>query len=151
MRRWAVLTLLLGIALPAVVAQQPITVAQLEVILTQSRSLADDDLAQKLSDLRLTERPSTEKLAQWKTILAGAKSQRALTGLADRAAFLAPPATEIPSLAAPALPEQRRIMVLTAEYVSKTIPELPKFYATRTITHYEDAPGSASADEPIDG
>ncbi len=151
MRRWAVLTLLLGTALPAVVAQQPVTVGQLEGILTQSRSLSDDDMAQKLSDLKLTERPGTAKIAQWEAALAGAKSQRALAGLADRAAFLALPADEIPSLATPALAEQRRMMELTAAYVSKAIPELPKFYATRTITHYEDAPGSASADEPIDG
>ncbi len=152
MRRWAILTVLIGVALPAALAQeQRITVAQLESILTQSRSLSDDELAVKLSDLKLTERLSTAKLTQWTATLPGAKSQRGLTGLADRAAFLRPPSAEIPSLAAPDLAEQRRIMGLTAAYVGNTIPQLPKFYATRTITHFEDAAGSASDSASTDG
>ena len=113
--------------------------------------MPDADLAAKLSDLQLMERLSGAQLAHWKSTLGGEKSQRAWTGLADRSAFLAPPANEIPAKAAPDLAEQRRIMGLAAVYVSKAIPQLPKFYATRTITHFEDAPGSAEADSPNDG
>ncbi len=152
MRRWAILTVVSAMALPALFAQQQrMTVAQLQTMLTGAHGVSDDELAEKLSDLQLTERLSTVKLAQWKAALPGAKSQRALTGVADRAALLSLPAAEIPALAAPDLAEQRRIMGLTAAYVGKAIPELPKFYATRTITHYEDAPGSASDAAPTDG
>ncbi len=150
MRRWALTAVLLSMALPAF-AQERVTVEQLESILTQSKGASDGDLAAKLSGLEPMERFSSARLAQWRATLPGAKSQRALTGLADRSAFLAPPARETPPLATPDLKEQRRIMELTAEYVSKTIPQLPKFYATRTITHFEDAPGSAREAAPTDG
>ena len=151
MRRWAILPVLIGVTLPAALAQERVTVAQLESILTESQSTPDGDLAEKLSGLKLTERLSAAEVAQWKAKLPGGKSQRALTGLADHAALLAPPAADTPSLPAPDLPEQRRIMGLTAAYVSKAIPELPKLYATRTITHYEDVPGSAGEAAPTDG
>lgn len=151
MRRWATLAVLIAVALPAALAEEHVTVEQLESILTQSQNTPDGDLAAKLSDLRLTERLSTQQLVKWKATLPGAKSQRALTGLADHAAFLAPPAKEIPALADPDVAEQRRIMGLTAAYVSKAIPDLPKFYATRSITHYEDAAGSAKEAAPMDG
>jgi VWFA-related protein len=150
MRTWALVAVLLGVALPTV-AEQRVSVEQLEQILAQGQSMPDADLAAKLSELQLTERLSGAQLAHWKSALNGAKSQRVLTGLADRSAFLAPPASEIPQMAAPDLAEQRRIMGLAAAYVSKAIPQLPKFYATRTITHFEDAPGSANAASPNDG
>ena len=150
MRTWALVAVLLGVTLPTV-AEQRVSVEQLEQILAQAQSMPDADLAAKLSDLQLTERLSGAQLAHWKSTLTGAKSQRLLTGLADRSAFLAPPASEIPQMAAPDLAEQRRIMGLAAAYVSKAIPQLPKFYATRTITHFEDTPGSADAGSPNDG
>ena len=156
MRRWALaavlplVAVLLGMALP-VVAQERVSVEQLEGILAQAQTMRDADLAAKLSDLLLTERLSTVRLTRLKAGVAGAKSQRALTGLADRSAFLPPPASETPSLAAPDLAEQRRIMGLAATYVSQAIPQLPKFYATRTITHFEGAPGSSSEESPNNG
>jgi VWFA-related protein len=150
MRTWALVAVLLGVTLPTV-AEQRVSVEQLAGILTQAQSMPDADLAAKLSDLQLTERLSGAQLAHWKSTLSGEKSQRALTGVADRSAFLAPPASEMPAKPAPDLAEQRRIMGLAAVYVSKAIPQLPKFYATRTITHFEDAPGSAEADSPNDG
>jgi VWFA-related protein len=151
MRRLAIVAVLVGVVLPIALAQERVTVERLEGILSQSQSMSDGDLAAKLSDLKLTERFSTEQAAQWMTKLPGAKSQRALTGLADRSALLAPPPAEMPSLATPDLNEQRRIMGLTAAYVTNAIPDLPKFYATRTITHFEDAAGSASIDAPMEG
>jgi VWFA-related protein len=137
-------------ALP-VLAQRRVSVEQLEGILAQAQGTSDADLATKLADLQLTERLSTARLERLKAGLAGEKSQRALTGLADRSALLDPPASEVPSAARPELTEQRRIMGLTATYVSKAIPQLPKFYATRTVTHFEGAPGSASVEAANDG
>jgi VWFA-related protein len=142
MRRWVWIAVL-GVALPAV-GQERMSVEQLEGLLAQARSMADADLAGRLSDLQLTERLSTTRLMRMKADLPGAKSNRALTGLADRSAFLALPPSETPTISAPDLPEQRRIMGLAATYVSNAIPQLPKFYATRTITHFEGSPGRTS-------
>jgi VWFA-related protein len=121
---------------------RPVSVAELERVLGASQSLPDGELAAQLSDLQLTELLSWVRLARWRAALGGAKSQRALLGLADRSAFLEPPAGEIPDRAAPDVAEQRRILGLAAAYVGKAIPQLPRFYATRTTTYFEATPGS---------
>jgi VWFA-related protein len=145
MRKWSVLLpiILLAVASPAF-ALQPVSADQLEQLLAQSRNLSDTDLAAKLSDLKLTERFSPARVAHWSSLLAGPRSQRALVGLADRSVVLAPPAEEIPAAPAPAISEQRRIMGLAAAYITQAIPQLPHFYATRAITHYEGDPAEAS-------
>lgn len=155
-RTWAVLTLSLGIALPALASAQVaggvsrVSVEQLESVLAKSQGTSDADLAAQLSVLQLTERFSSTRVAHWRSSLPGARSQRALIGLADRSAFLTPPASDIPATPAPDLAEQRRIMGLVATYVGDAIPKLPRFFASRTITHFEDRPAtvrSASLDE----
>src|SRR6266567_501560 len=140
-RTWGIV-LLLGITLPACTAER-VTVEQLESILTQSQSLPDAELAAKLSELQLTERFAPARVAHWRAALPGAKAQRALLGVADRSAFLALPAEDIPANGAPNLAEQRRILGLAATYVSKAIPQLPRFYSARETVHFEDSAGSA--------
>src|SRR6478736_9826 len=142
-RTWVLIGVFLGIALSSS-ATQRVSVEQLERILTESRSLPDADLAAKLSDLLLTERFTSTRLARWQTNLPGERSQRALYGLADRSAFLEPPASDVPVTAQPSVDEQRKIMGLAATYVSKSIPQLPRFFATRTTTHFKAASGSAT-------
>ena len=149
-RTWALVGVLVGLV-PQAYAARPVSVAELEQVLTASRSLPDGELASQLSDLQLTERLSWGRMSRWRAGLGGAKSQRALLGLADRSAFLEPPAGEIPDRAAPDVAEQRRILGLTANYVSKAIPQLPSFYATRITTHFENSPGSGEATPGSEG
>ena len=130
-RKWGI-ALIFGMTLPACTAER-VTVAQLENILTKSQSLPDGELAAKLSDLQLTERFAPARVAHWRAALPGAKAQRALLGVADRSGFLALPAEDVPANAAPDLAEQRRILGLAATYVSKAIPQLPRFYAARPL------------------
>lgn len=141
-RAWAVLVLSAGLTSPALAIQR-VTVEQLEIVLAKTQGVSDNDYAAQLSDLQLTERFSPMRVEHWKASMPGPRSQRALLGLADRSAFLEPPASELPNLPAPALAEQRRMMGQIAAYVSNTIPQLPRFYAARTTTHFEDAPGTA--------
>ena len=126
-------------------AGERVSVSQLESILAQAGSAQDDAVASRLASLELTERFSTARLQHWESALPGTHSQRALVGLADRSAFLPPPADELSAAAAPDLAEQRRIMSLVASYVGKAIPQLPRFYASRTVTHFEDDPSAARA------
>jgi VWFA-related protein len=142
-RNWALVAALIGLV-PQAWSARPVSVAELEQALAASQSLPDGELAAQLSDLRLTERLSWARLVHLRSELGGAKSQRALLGLADCSAFLEPPAGEIPDRAAPDIAEQRRILGLAASYVKRAIPQLPRFYATRTTTYFEDAPGSGS-------
>src|ERR1700756_987210 len=82
MRRWALaavlplVAVLLELAVPAL-AQERVSVEQLEGILAQAHNTPDADLAARLSDLLLTERLSTVRLTRLKAGVAGAKSQRA--------------------------------------------------------------------------
>lgn len=46
---------------------------------------------------------------------------------------------------APSLAEQRRIMGLTVDYVTHAIQQLPHFYATRAVTHFESAVAQGDA------
>jgi len=136
------IVLLLATTLPACNGE-PVTVAQLEALLTQSQKLPDAELAAKLSDLQLSERLASARVAHWRATLPGAKAQRALLGLADRSAFLSLPSEDIPTAAAPDTAEQRRILALAATYVGKAIPQLPRFYAARNTIHFEDTPGNS--------
>ena len=148
-RTWAVLSLALGLALPAFAPAQTaertsrVSVEQLEGILAKAQGASDAELASKLTSLQLTERFASARVARWRAGLPGPRSQRALLGLADRSAFLAPPASDTPSTPAPDIAEQRRIMGLAATYVGNTIPQLPRFYASRIVTRFEDLPGTS--------
>jgi hypothetical protein len=137
--------LLAGIALPAVAARN-ITVEQLQQVLAAAHGKADPKVAQQLSDLQLTERLSAARLSLWEADLPGPESRRSLVLLADVAAFLDPPAAEIPVTPAPDFAAQRRMIALTVDYASKTVHQLPNFFATRDTVRFEDTPQGFRAD-----
>lgn len=141
-RTGAILLLALSLTYPAVAADR-VSVSQLETILAKAGAEQDNAFASRLASLELTERFSSERLEHWNPSLPGTRSQRALIGLADRSAFLTPPQDELPLTPAPDMQEQRRIMGLAARYVGKAIPQLPRFYAARRVTHFEDDPATA--------
>jgi VWFA-related protein len=139
MRKLALLLLLAGIALPAVAARN-ITVEQLQQVLAAAHGKTDAKVALQLTDLQLTERLSAAKLSLWEADLPGPESRRSLVLLADVAAFLDPPAAEIPATPAPDFAAQRRVIALTVDYASKTLRQLPNFFATRDTVRFEDTP-----------
>jgi VWFA-related protein len=145
MRKFVLLLLLAGIALPAVAARN-ITVEQLEQVLAAAHGKADAKVAQQLSGLELTERLSAARLSRWEADLPGPESRRSLVLLADVAAFLDPPAAEIPDTPAPDFAAQRRMIALTVDYASKTLHQLPNFFATRDTVRFEDTPQGFRAD-----
>jgi VWFA-related protein len=139
MRKLAILVFVAGIALPAFSAKR-VTVEQLEKVLAAAHGKADAKVAQQLSDLELTERLSAARLSHAEPELPGPDSRRSLTVLADESAFLDPPAAEIPATAAPDLDAQRQMMALAVDYASKTIHQLPNFFAKRDTIRFEDTP-----------
>ena len=145
MRKLALLWLLAGVALPAVAARN-ITVEQLEQVLAAVHGKADAKVAQQLSGLELTERLSAARLSRWEADLPGTESRQSLVLLADVAAFLDPPAAEIPATPAPDFAAQRRMIALTVDYASKTLHQLPNFFATRDTVRFEDTPQGFRAD-----
>jgi hypothetical protein len=118
--------------------QETVSVAQLQQTLKEVESKPDAEAARELSELKLTERLSSPKLALWMNELHGPKARTALVALADSSAFLSLPAAEMPVATAPDLDEQRRIIGQAVLYLTETIPRLPNFYATRTTARFED-------------
>ena len=117
-----------------------ITVEELGQVLAAAHDKPDQEVAQQLSGLELTERLSTVRFSHWEIQSPGPKSPQALMALADVSAFLDLPAAAIPAIAAPGLAAQRRMMALTVDYATKTIHQLPNFSATRVTTSFRDEP-----------
>ncbi len=128
-------------------AARPVTVEQLEQVLSAAHDKQDAEVA--LSDLTLTERLSRTRLLACLAGLRGGKARQALVALADASTFLNPPASEISTDAPPDHNAQQRMTSLALEYLNKTLPNLPNFYATRTTVHYQETPPFEKGDAKI--
>jgi hypothetical protein len=117
-----------------------VTVAELEQMLEMAHGAKDNEVAQELAGLELTERMSSAKLLAWKARLPGERSKAALVAVADRSVFLALPTAEIPATATPDTAARRQILSRTIDYLSKTIVKLPDFFAMRTTVQYDEPP-----------
>jgi hypothetical protein len=118
-------------------AQQSVKVEDVQRILAEDKDKPDAEVARQLSGLQLTERMRSAKLKSLEQSVPGKKSRRALLALADASVFLSPAAADVLSQARPDMDEQRRILASTVEYLAKTLPKLPNFYATRTTVRVE--------------
>lgn len=140
MRSWVpLLCVTAGFAVPAL-ASRPVSLEQLKTLIDSVRSKADADAAWQIGDAQLTERMSTDEQSRLESQLPGDESRKALQAIADESQFEEPPASRVPKLKAPAFPEQKRIMALVVQYVSKVLPQLPNLFATRETRHFEDTP-----------
>jgi VWFA-related protein len=121
-------------------AAHSVTVKQLEQMLAADRSASDAELARQLAALELSEQLSETKASALLTASRGKRTREALRILADASVFLNPPADEIPAAAPPEPDAQRRMLSLTAEYLSTTIHKLPNYLARQTIVRYQETP-----------
>ena len=122
-----------------------VTVRDVQRIVAGVPDKGDAKLARQLGGLVLTERMSDATLALLEKSMPGARSRTALIALADASAFLRPAAEDVDSEAAPDLNEQRRIMSRAVEYLGKSLPKLPDFYATRITVRYDGDPPKAKS------
>lgn len=136
----AIIALLLAVTAANAFAARPITVEQFEQFLAGTNARSDAELAVQIAAFTLTERMSSWQLSRLQATVPGEKARHAIIALADQSAFLPPPASEVSGAQAPSVVEQRRIISLVAAYFSKTIPQLPNFFATRVTQHFEDTP-----------
>ena len=139
MRRCAILLFLALLALPGYAAKR-LTVEQFDQLLTTFHGKSDSDIALRLTDIELTQRPTPAALDRWQTQPFGPEAKRALAVIANCAVFLNLPPADLPASPAPGRDEQRRMLGLTVGYVTKTIHQLPNFFATRVTSHFEDQP-----------
>ncbi len=147
-RRFVFLLLLTaGFAQP-VLAAKPVTVSQLEQLLSNVHGQSDGNVAKKLYDLELTERVSSVRLARWQAQFPGRRCHEVLTELADAAAFLDLPAEDMPADPPPDKDAQKALLARTSQYVNTTINRLPNFYATRRTERFEDSPAHQTVEAP---
>lgn len=119
------------------VAGREISAEQLEQMLAGKNREPGVKVAKQLSALELTERLSTARLARCEANLPSPDARRALIALADRASFLNPPTSEIPTIAEPDPQAQHRMLALSEDYIEKAIHQLPNLYATRVTISFE--------------
>jgi VWFA-related protein len=142
MRRLMLLVFLASFV-PYAGAAKRVTVAQLEQALTvaQTAHRPDVEIARQLGNFELSERLTEVTLNRLTASLdAGSQAALALQLLADQSAFLDPPASELPSTAAPDNAAQQQMIEAARTYVAKTVLQLPKLFATRTTNDYDDRP-----------
>lgn len=142
MRRLWLFALLAATALP-LCATKRVTVAQLEQALATASGAhrQDGEIARQIRGFELTERLTQATMGQLTAhLVPGSQAALALEFLADRSAFLDPPASELPAAAAPDGAAQLRMLEAAQNYVSQTLPRLPDFLATRVIDLYDDSP-----------
>src|SRR5260370_12397807 len=111
---------------------------QLEQMRAADRSASDAEFARHLAALELSQRLSETKASALVTAARGKRTREALRILADASVFLDPPVEEIPAAAPPDADAQRRMLSLTAEYLSATIHKLPNYLARQTTVRYQE-------------
>ena len=125
-------------------ASGPMTVVQFEqaVDAALAAGKSDDQLARELTHISLTERLRQSQVSKVAAKAPGPKTLEQIVRLADLSAFLRPPTSDIPDLAAPDQATQRRILSLTVNYVSHTIHMLPDFVSARITTSFQGTDSS---------
>jgi hypothetical protein len=135
-------------ALTAIARSEPqtekVTVEQLERMVAAAQRRPDAKIEQRLTGLELSERLSSARLARLQAQLPGVHAQRALLALADASEFLQLPSADIPGTPAPDPAAQASLFALTRDYVEKSLPSLPNFFATRDTIHFMDLPSKPS-------
>jgi len=141
--RWSwicALAMLLFAVSPAGAAIKRMNVEQLEKLIAANKGKSDRSIADKIYEVELTEQLSEARLATDAALLPGDESRKALTAVADIAIFLPLPKADEVADAAPDAATAAAIFKSGQLYAAKLIPKLPNFFATRTITRYQDVP-----------
>ena len=141
--RWILIPVFLPmIAFPSWAVKR-MTVAQLEQVLVTDRVAhkSDIEIARKIGGIELSERLSDAALGRLnKQFPSGSQPAMELLLLADRSAFLDPPANELPAIPAPGAATQQQLLEAATRFAVETLPHLPNLLATRTTFSFDDSP-----------
>jgi hypothetical protein len=114
-----------------------VTAEQLDQTIARIRRARDQKVAEQLSGVELTERPSASQALRWMTAFPGPQAKLALRVIIDQSAFLDPPIGEIVTAEKPGIDAQRQMIGYTVDYVNKMARQLPNLYATRTTRSFD--------------
>jgi hypothetical protein len=93
-----------------------------------------------LANFFTASRPGMTTVQSWTTSLLGKSTRQELTALLDASAFQNPSPSTIAADPPPNALAQQQMISSAADYLAKTIPKLPNFYAQRTTVRYQDTP-----------
>jgi VWFA-related protein len=141
--RWIPISmLLLSLALPSWAAKR-MTVAQFGQALAADTAAhkPDQEVARKISGTELSERLTDTTLGRLnQQFSGGSQASAALLLLADRSAFLDPPASELPATPVPDAATQQGLIRAAQKFAVETLPRLPNLLATRNTFSFDDSP-----------
>ncbi len=152
MKHWGMLLILALATMPAWSAKK-VTVAELKETLSSMHQSgkSDADVANALKQLELSEELTRTTMNSFVADVPGPLSTEQIYVLEARSAMLAPPASDIPTSAAPDAAAQKAILDKAADYVAKTYTQLPALSATRTTIRFQDNVEAAAASSGIHG
>ncbi len=127
-----------------------ISTQQLQSMLNSLQGEADAHVARQLSGLALSERLDQSQRLSLAAGLHGEKTRRAFTALADASEFLSPARSELPPADPPDETAQSHMISKAADYLDRTIPQLPNFVAGRTTVLYQATPPLAEGETRMD-
>ena len=125
------------------------SIQQFEQMLFADQGKSDEKVADRITDVALTERVSPARLAKWEKEFPGSHTREVLLRLADESAFMEPPVDDVLKDPAPDVETQQKMMAIALDYVKTAMRQLPNFYATRTTTHFQDTPTLLTEPGPL--
>jgi hypothetical protein len=139
MRRFGWIFLLLVAVAPAW-AEKKVTVQQLKDLLVsmQQSKKTDAEAADQLKELELNEELTGSVANSLKRYLPGPLTGIRVEYLKDQSAFLAPPATDLPTAPAPDAAAQQAMLAKAADLASKVYAQNPHLSVTKTTLRFED-------------
>jgi hypothetical protein len=139
MKRLGWILVLLMAASPAWAAKR-VTVQQLTDLLVsmQQHNKTDEDVDNQLKEIELNEELTDSAANSLINYLPDQLSRERVEFLKRQSAFLAPPATDIPSIPAPDAAAQQAILAKAADFASKIYAQNPHLSVTKTTLRFED-------------
>jgi hypothetical protein len=133
-----ILVLLMAVS-PAWAAKK-FTVQQLTDLLVsmQRYNKTDEDEANQLKEIELNEELTDSAANSLRSYLPGPLSDERIEILKRQSAFLAPPATDLPSNPVPDAAAQQAILAKAADFASRVYAQNPHLSVTKTTLRFED-------------
>jgi hypothetical protein len=152
MKKWGLVLVLALAATPAWCAKK-VTVAELKDQLASMHkdNKSDADVANALKQLELSEQLTRDTMNSLIADVPGPLTTEQIYVLEARSALLSPPASDLPTAAAPDAAAQKAMLDKTADYVSKNYGQLPALSATKTTIRFQDNVEAAAPSSGIHG
>ena len=152
MKRFGSVLLVLLTAVPGWSAKK-VSVEQLRDTLTsmQQAKKSDEEVAAALKQLELSEEMTRSTMNSFVPLVPGRLSTEQVYVLEAQSATLAPPASDLPTTAAPDATGQKALLDKTADYVSKTYTQHPTLTAAKTTARFQDNVEAAAPSSGMHG